>query len=477
VAEVDKISEIEVVSASERAPASFGYIPCARLEMDSMFRALSTLVLSLTVISSLFAAPPVDRDTKVRNDRAEVTESGFWIYDDLDKGLALAKQTGKPLLVVVRCIPCDSCEGFDARVVDRDPEIGDLLNKFVCLRIVKGNGLDLSLFQFDYDLSFAAFFMNADKTIYGRFGTRTKGEDKASEITIEGFRKALATALDWHAQYPLNKAGFAAKTGPQARFKTPEEYPSLKVKYTSELDYEGKVAQSCIHCHQVRDAHRRVLREANEPLPEEVLYPFPMPDVVGLKLNPSELATVKEVAADSQAAKAGFKAGDKILSLAGQPMLSIADVQWVLQSSQAPAKLVAKIERAGQPRELTLELAQHWRRADDISWRPTSWELRRMATGGLKLDPLDAETRQKLGLANDKLALHVKHVGQYGEHAAAKNAGFLKDDILVRFDGSDTPLTETDIFRIGMNEHRRGDKIPVTVLRSGKEVQLKMPLQ
>lgn len=445
-----------------------------------MLRLLSALGLTLVIGHTLAPSLPaqaVDRDTKVRNDRAEVVEAGYWIYDDLNKGLALAKQTNKPLLVVIRCIPCDACEGFDAKVVDRDPEIGGLLDKFVCVRIVKGNGLDLSLFQYDYDLSFAAFFMNADKTIYGRFGTRTAGVDKASEITLEGFRKALAAALAWHKEYPLNKEGFTAKTGPQVKFNVPEEYPSLKNRYTSELDYQGKVAQSCIHCHQFRDAHRRLLREANEPLPEDVLYPYPMPDVVGIKLDPSEMATVKEVYPGTAAAKAGFQKGDKILSLAGQPMISIADVQWVLHSTKPPAQLAAVVERGGQEQTLTLPLAADWRRADDISWRTTSWELRRMATGGLKLDPVTDEMRAQHKLAEGKLALHVKHVGQYGEHAAAKNAGFLKDDILVRFDGSDAPLTETDIFRIGMNQHRRGEKIPVTVLRKGREVELKLPLQ
>jgi hypothetical protein len=47
------------------------------------------------------------------------------------------------------------------------------MKQFVCVRIVQANALDLALFQFDFDLTFAAFFMNADKTIYGRYGTRS----------------------------------------------------------------------------------------------------------------------------------------------------------------------------------------------------------------------------------------------------------------------------------------------------------------
>ena len=30
---------------------------------------------------------------------------GTWIYDDLDAGYAEAKKSGKPLMVVIRCVP------------------------------------------------------------------------------------------------------------------------------------------------------------------------------------------------------------------------------------------------------------------------------------------------------------------------------------------------------------------------------------
>lgn len=441
-----------------------------------MHRVFSIAFVLLCCASYSIAAP-TDRDTKVRNDKQAVSEAGFWIYDDLDKGIALAKQTGKPLLVVIRCIPCEACEGFDARVVDRDPQISELLEKFVCVRIVKGNGLDLSLFQYDYDLSFVAFLMNADKTIYGRFGTRTKNVDPSSEITMEGFRKALSTALAWHADYPVNKTDFVGKLGPAPRFKVPEEYPSLKPKYGNKLDYEGKVAQSCIHCHQVRDAHRQMLRDEGKPLPADVLYPYPMPDVIGLKLDPRELATVKEVVAESAAEQAGLKPGDKLLTLNDQALLSIADVQWVLHNAAAGSELPIVVERDGAKKKLSLTLNTNWREADDISWRPTTWELRRMATGGMVLEAISAEDRAKLGVPADRLALRVKHVGQYGAHAAAKNAGFQKGDVLVEFDGSSEPLTETQLIAISMNQHRRGEKLPAAVLRGGRRVDLKVPLQ
>src|SRR2546428_7910777 len=134
------------------------------------------------------------------------------------------------------------------------------MDKFVCVRLVQANAMDLSLFQFDYDLTFAVFFMNADKTIYGRFGSRSERKDATKDISMKGFRKALAAALDLHKHYPASKAVLSGKQSLPPRFKVPEEYPSLRGKYKPTLDYEGKVVQSCMHCHQVGEAERNFFR-------------------------------------------------------------------------------------------------------------------------------------------------------------------------------------------------------------------------
>ena len=54
-------------------------------------------------VLSLTAAE--DRKERVLNDRKEVETSGNWIYNDLPEGFAEAARTGKPLMVVIRCIP------------------------------------------------------------------------------------------------------------------------------------------------------------------------------------------------------------------------------------------------------------------------------------------------------------------------------------------------------------------------------------
>jgi len=329
--------------------------------------------------------------------------------------------------------------------------------------------MDLALFQFDYDLTFAAFFMNADRTIYGRFGSRSDQKEADRDISIEGFREALDAALELHKHYPANKAALTGKQPKPVKFKTPEEYPSLAGKYKPRLDYEGKVARSCMHCHQVREAERVFYRADHKPIPDQVLLPYPMPDVVGLSLDARARARVAKVASGSAAAKAGFATGDEIVTLDGQPIFSIADVQWVLHQASAPARIPCTVKRGKQTRSLTLELPSDWRQANDISWRATTWDLRRMAAGGLVLKEAP-DPKQGVGL-------RVDYVGQYNEHAVGKKAGFQKSDVFLSADGIGSRMTETHFLRYILQNKMPGTKVPISLLRSDQKLELQLPLQ
>ncbi len=49
--------------------------------------------------------PKKTRDEMVLDDRSSLLADDHWIYNDLEKGFAEARSTGKPLMVVYRCIP------------------------------------------------------------------------------------------------------------------------------------------------------------------------------------------------------------------------------------------------------------------------------------------------------------------------------------------------------------------------------------
>lgn len=445
-----------------------------------MPRLLLTAALLLALAGPAAAQNP--REKKVRDDKAKVEAAGYWIYNDLPKAFAEAKATGKPIVAVFRCIPCEECVKLDDELVDTDEALKPLLAQYVRVRVVSANGLDLSLFQFDTDQSFAVFLLNADRTIYGRFGTRSDRTNWIGDVSLLGLAKALKGGLDLHAAYTARPAGasvppgLAAKQrGPAPLFPVPERFPTL-TKFGAGLDYEGKVVQSCIHCHQVGDAQRDHLWKQG-PLPEDVLFPYPHPRALGLVLDPREAATVKAVTPASTAEAAGFKPGDAIRALNGQTLLSIADIQWVLhRTPPAGGKITAEVQRGGAKIELTWTLGAGWRRADDISWRASSWGLRRMATGGILLAALPAGERPA-GVPAAGMALLAKHVGEYGPHAAAKTAGFRKDDVIVSFDGLRDLLRETDVFAHVMFGKRPGDAVPVRVIRAGRPLDLKLPIQ
>ncbi len=356
----------------------------------------------------------------------------------------------------------------------QDSKLKKLLKKFVCVRVVQGNALDLELFQFDYDLTFAAFFMNADKTIYGRYGTRSSQEKPERDISMRGFVSALEGALELHGKFPGIRKSLAAKQGGKPRYPTPDLYPTLK-RYTPLLNYGGKVAQSCLHCHMINAAETELLRAKKAPLPDKLLYPWPLPGSVGLQLSPAERALVVSVAPASAAAEACFRHGDRILSLEGQPILSTADIQWVLHNAPAPAKLTAVVKRAEKTTRLKLRLDVDWRKSADISWRGSTWPLRRMGFGGMRLQDVWDGDRKKRGL--EGLALWVRHVGQYGAHRAAKDAGFRKGDIVIEFDGIRERLTESELLVHIFRKRKAGDLIPVKILRGNKRMSLRLPVR
>jgi hypothetical protein len=437
-----------------------------------MARTLVFAVLVLIVCCNGVAQNPVPktREDKVRGDKAKVEADGFWIYNDLNRGLAEAKKTGQPLVVVLRCIPCEQCVKLDDDLVDKDERLRPLLEKFVRVRLISANGLDLSLFQYDTDQSFAVFLMNADLTIYGRFGTRSDQRNWTDDVSIAGLAKALEGALALHQAYPANKAQLAGKIGPTPDFEAPEKYPQLAGKYGPELDYKGNVVQSCIHCHQIGDAERQYYRDKDGALPERVLFPYPHPKAIGLILDPEQRATVLRVDAGSLAEKAGFKTGDEIQSLDSQPLLSMADVQWILHHVPGGGGSVnAVVSRGGQTKNITLALPAGWRKLDDIAWRASNWQLRRMGLGAMYLKSMSPEERAEKKVPPDGMALRAEHVGQFAPHDVAKRAGVVKDDVLISFNGRTDFTRETDLLNYALNEIPVGARVPAVFMRNGEK--------
>ena len=407
------------------------------------------------------------REEKVRNDKKEIEAEGRWIYNDFAAARDEARRSGQPILAVLRCIPCEECVKLDEEVIRQDPLIKKHLDSFVRVRLVSTNGLDLSIFQFDTDQSFAVFFLEADGTVLGRFGTRSHRTDWRGDVSVEGLARAMEKALALHAGYPGNQATLKAKTGPKPAYPSPEKMPPLAGKFGPQLDYQGNVVKSCIHCHQIGDAARELALKQSGPLDDRTLFPFPHPKSIGLTLDPAHCATVLAVEDSSPAAKAGLKPGDNLATLQGQPLLSIADVQWVLNAaSPEGASMQGTVSRDGRESPFTLELPKGWRHRDDFAWRASTWGLRRAALGGIFFKP---------GTGANQGKLVIEHVGAFAPHDVAKRAGFQKGDVLVSWDGKADFTRETDLI-CHMLQTRAGNREPVrvTIRRNGVEKELKL---
>jgi hypothetical protein len=73
------------------------------------------------------------------------------------------------------------------------------------------------------------------------------------------------------------------------------------------------------------------------------------------------------------------------------------------------------------------------------------------------------------------MALRIKHVGQYSPHDVAKQAGFLKGDILVSFDGRTDLLRETDLLAFALSARDADAPANVEVLRGTERKTLTLP--
>tara|TARA_R110002096_G_scaffold26518_22_gene81834 strand:- start:7916 stop:9265 length:1350 start_codon:yes stop_codon:yes gene_type:complete len=446
------------------------------LKFVGKLRGVLVLAAWLSAGTLLHGQTVKDREGAVRKDKATLENDERWIYNDYRAALEQGKETGKPVMVVLRCVPCLACAGFDGEILRERTELTPLLDQFVCVRVINANDLDLSLFQFDYDLSFSTLFFNGDGTLYGRFGSWTHQEDTNNKAT-NSMKEALQAVLSLHKDYPNNKEALAGKQSKPLPYRTPVAIPALSGKYDAQLNWNGAVVKSCVHCHQIGDAMRLEFRNKQQPIPDEWLFPFPQPEAIGLHLAEDSRARVESVAPGSIAESAKLRRGDEIVTLAGQPLISIADFSWVLHQSGDTDTLAMEVVRSGKKGTLQLELTDGWRRNPDHTKRVGTWPMRGMALGGMRLADLDEKDRSRYRMEDDRLALKVLSVGKYGMHGAAKRIGFQPDDVIVRADGQENRMTEKQLIAYLMQNHNRGKKVDLTVLRNRKEVTLQLPMQ
>ena len=310
-------------------------------------------------------------------------------------------------------------------------------------------GADLRLFEFDYDLTWYCFFLNADETVYGRYGGRD-ASDAHARISLKGLRYAMGRALEAHQAPPK-----------------PEPRPGQPVR--AEDFAAAKRGNGCIHCHNVNE-YRRADLKAQGRWDRDELWVYPLPENVGLTLDVDAGDRVTAVRPGSPADRAGLKPGDRLTRLAGRPVASFADATHALHKSPAEGSIPVAWERAGRSHAAALEVAAGWRKTN-LTWRPSMLDL--LPAVPFSGDDLTGEEKKQLGLAAGRAALRQdKHV-----HSTLKAAGVRSGDVVIGFDGRAVDGAMEDLLGHVRRNYLVGDKITVNVLRDGKPVDLPLVLK
>lgn len=344
------------------------------------------------------------------------------------------------------------------------------MDQFVCVRLIRAEALDLSIFKFDPDLSFAVFFLSPDKAVLGRYGTRSDFYEAEKEVSLESLKLAMESALDWHKKIDELKESLVDKKGREPKYKTYADYSDGRARGGGR-GRGGRGGGRCTHCHDLRTAEQMSYRLAGEPMPENVLFSWPLPDAAGLRLDPKKKAKVEKVWPNSPAKRAGFQTGDEIVKLQGQPILSIADVQWVLHNAGIEDDLTAVVRRGDETTTIGMHLKKDWRRYVDISWRTTTGVLRQSLLNGVEYWDLKPEERAELKLSRTVVALKAAR-------GASRSSGLIRrDDVIVAIDGKDRYMSEGDLLAYIAQEKMRGDEVAFTLLRGGEKVDVTMPVK
>ncbi len=392
----------------------------------------------------------------------------FWIYNDIPRALEQAKREKKPVFVTFRCVPCVDCAAFDAEVAKGREQIEQLAReRFVAVRQVEMKGVDLSWFEFDYDLNWAAMFVHPDGTVLARYGTQSAaGADAYNSIV--GLEQTMRRVLELYEDYPANRAQLAGKRRSGVAPYTAMDLRELENKPSRR---GPTTRRNCIHCHNIHDAQNVAAQKAGR-LNGSRLWRFPLPENIGLVIDANDGRRIEQVVKDSPASTAQVAPGEELLSVNGQVITSIADIQWALHTlAEDQSTLVIQTSKTG---EHTIALSDQWR-TTDLSWRGSMWSISPKMR--VWAPQLTKEQARQAGLSGPGAGMAVRWINrQAAGGKAAYDAGLREGDIILAAAGKPIKGTPAQFQMWVKLNYQVGDRLPLTVLRDGRRVELDVPL-
>lgn len=320
--------------------------------------------------------------------------------------------------------------------------------------------IDLSQFQFDYDLTWAGLCLHPDGTVFARYGSRSVDGPMANN-SLKGLRTTLERALEAYRDYPANRGQFAPKRGPQPKYQNVNDLPATVIRNRISKPASER---NCVHCHNVYDAQHEIAVHEKRYAPTK-FWKYPLPEQIGISLDTDDGTRITQVLPDSPAEDAGLQPGDVLETLGGQPIFSIADAQFVLHFLPDEAQLSAAVRRGGQTHKRKLALSQGWREGN-LKWRVSMYGM--PPRPGLYVQPLTEKERQKYGVAENALGMIVR-----GLFRPAVRRSLRKNDVILAIDGHNQAMTAQEFHAyIRLHHYQPGSVMKLHVLRGGRKTDI-----
>lgn len=359
------------------------------------------------------------------------------------------------------------------------------------------NRVNLRRFEHDYDTTWNAYFTDARLNVYSRYGGRDQGDPEA-RMSKPSLLRTMNDVLAIHAQVlaartqgrelsrvdfpfgvfrnadddqrqasgkPLDNAGSVPTFQPIPQEPTtPEDMSLLK-----------KGHQGCVHCHQVRE-YSLLQAYHDGRFRRELLFPFPLPESLGLEIDRQHGFRAANIKAQSAAESAGLHPGDEVVQVQDVPTRSELDIRWALHRLPADASQVSvKVNRkAASPsasddrllQTITLNLPKGWRESE-LGWRKSSRSI--PFDWGFRASKMTTSERQRSGVPPDGLAIHVLSVKPRGLAAAID---LKKEDIILELDGDRQERSLEQLRSDILRRYSPGDAIRLVVRRGEQTLPL-----
>jgi len=351
-------------------------------------------------------------------------------------------------------------------LVRLDPKEHPVLGQYVLVRVTDMSGIDLNTYEFDCDLTFCGLIMKPDGQILHTYGGRDEN-DAESHLSVASLLRVLEQALP-------EVGSDSARSAPPGHVSplTVENMPPMARRIR-----QGK-KPDCVHCHTVNEVRTEWARERKE-WRQERAFRWPDPIQIGLRLEKTDQAFIREVISRSPAAKAKLRKGDRLRRMSTQPILTYGDVARVLHDTPSDGGSIDVVfTRDGKEMKGKIRVKKGWRvpTPEVFAWRPSKWPLSpKPGFGGPQLSPADLKRKR---LPAGSFAFRVGYLVTWGPNRRtglnARKAGIQKGDVVIRVGGKND-FRSMDHFHAWFRLTRKvGEVVPIEIIRSGKRKLIRL---